>query len=255
MFRSCLVLITYLASSHLLASPQTWDFSGKDNADLTSFYDGQNLANFLQLSEGGMTVQIAGVSTTDGGDYEYGKLAFYGDTLGLINDNENGNTPDHSVDSYSGYFDAILLNFSEEVDLNGFGIGWAREDYRSGYNQGSYNADISIAANTSGNAFDLAGSDWKNVSNWSSINNYSNVNEYSYTSIDSSTVKSKQWLISVYNPAFGENWTYGNDGFKLKSFNTDNSQPRNTTSVPEPGTLAIFALGLLGLGRLRIRKR
>lgn len=46
-------------------------------------------------------------------------------------------------------------------------------------------------------------------------------------------------------------WEIGLDNFRL----TDNGAPQNDAEVPEPSTLALFALTLLGLSAIRGRKR
>ncbi|WP_416307587.1 exosortase-dependent surface protein XDP1 [Neptunicella sp. SCSIO 80796] len=256
MLKSSLLLITGLLSMQALAGTQTWDM------DDSPLYGGSNDGNYLNLTEDSITLTVTGWSDTGGSNDDIiasGELAFYGSgELGLINRDEGDQQPDHSIDSSNSNsnnwvdYDAVLLEFSQAVNLEQFYVGWA-------YDNGNSEADISLLAytNHSGNGTaDIEGSSWNNIigQGWESIDNYANVDDYSYQIVDT-TVTSKYWLIGAYNPIFGSGSGLGseNDGFKLKEVYTSTSAPR--TEVPEPNALAILAIGLLSLVRVRSRNK
>uniref|UniRef100_UPI003F68ECDB PEP-CTERM sorting domain-containing protein n=1 Tax=Neptunicella sp. TaxID=2125986 RepID=UPI003F68ECDB len=103
----------------------------------------------------------------------------------------------------------------------------------------------------------IDGSSWSSIvgQGWQSIGQYADVTTTQYQSVGGG-VTSKYWLIGAYNPEFGTlfNNGYGNDGFKLTSVTTT-TREGNTTDVPEPGVMALFALGLLSLTRVRKKQQ
>lgn len=190
--------------------------------------------------------------------YDWGSGSSAG--LGIVASNEDPNsTGPHSTDNKYGT-DAFLLNFTNKVDLESVKIGW------NGTDNFSAGSDISILAYTGNNppaspATGLSGltltaltsSGWTLVGNYGQVGNLAN-----NTATITSTVTSSWWLISAYNSGYGgagsssgkllEN---NNDYFKLLSV-AGNNAPSNET--PEPGSIALAGIGLLGLLASRRRK-
>lgn len=196
---------------------------------------------------------------------ENGKLT-YSNNWGMMlqNRDEGTSSPSHSIDSYNGDSDMVLLSFEKAINLTGFYLRWARDD-KSAW------ADVTVAAYNSSAAPVLANKTWLELNNstdWITIGHYANVKSGTtgrnatianagYQAI-STAVISRHWLIGAYNPVFTKpvdvnssitGLEQGKDGFKLAGIQgqiiTKPFQQR--VSVPEPASLALFALGLLAL--------
>ncbi|MPW29134.1 PEP-CTERM sorting domain-containing protein [Agarivorans sp. B2Z047] len=249
MFKQILLVASCAVSLSAFSAEQVWDFDdGTLNGGNRNGY-----GNTLDLD--GLSVQ--GWSDTGrpaDSTLRTTKLT-YSSNWGLMSynrDNESG-TPQHSIDSYGNDFDMVLLSFDEAVNLAGFTLGWASEDY--GTNSQSSHADVSVLAYSGNDAPALYNNTWADLAGlgWTTEAEVSNADEFAYQAIDSSAA-SKYWLIGAYNPIFGSlGWSSGNDGFKLAGVST-NSPQVPVTSVPEPGTVLLFAAGLFGIA-LRSRKR
>lgn len=167
--------------------------------------------------------------------------------------------PEHAIDN-QGRYEMVLLSFTSLVNLTNFKIGWPSSGYDS---------DMTVLAYTgAGTPATLAGQKWSDLaassSGWGLIGNYLNVST-SAAKPTNSAVYSSYWLIGAYNPlvAAGSYSGYaGNDYIKLASVIgnvcTGGSGPGCTppsNDAPEPGSLALFGLGLLGMIGFRRRQR
>ncbi|MEM6579633.1 MAG: exosortase-dependent surface protein XDP1 [Pseudomonadota bacterium] len=266
-----------LQTAPSLAAYQIWEVDKDDG-----FHSGgSGFGNEIKLDVDGIEVLISGWSDTKGTTnysdpnsekIEEAALGYSGDSIHIVNQDESSGSPDHSIDSYNDYdyyrqygsgydwgddFDAALLSFNTGVNLTHLGLGWARENYGESSEQNR--SDVSILAYTGTNpftGFDSAVDTWSNIltgngGDWTVVGNYGNLAQYSYHAIPSS-ITSKYWLASVYNPVFNSNGgtPHYNDGFKLKGFKTHT--PDGGGSVPLPGTTALLGLGL---GLLLLRRR
>ena len=252
MFKQILLVASCAVSLSVFSAEQVWDF---DDGTLKG---GNRKGYGNRLTFDGLSVK----GWSDTGDKEDDlKLKSthlkYDDYWGLMSynrDRESG-TPAHSIDSYGDDFDMVLLSFDEAVNLAGFTLGWAQENYVNDTNEGSSHADVSVLAYSGNDAPALKNNTWADLAGlgWTTEAEVSNADDFAYQAIDSSAA-SKYWLIGAYNPIFGSmGWSSGNDGFKLAGVTT-NSPQVPVTSVPEPGTVLMFAAGLFGIA-LRSRKR
>ena len=247
-----LALVTSLVAAPAMAATQTWNFNSS-SAPLSSNTNG----NTVNMTSGSVNLTTSGWSDTGGSSddlIQNARLVYYSNTLGMINRDEDGSVPDHSVDSYGDDFDMILLEFDTAVTLTSFSIGWALE------NGNTNQADLSLLAYTGGSFSGLTNETWSSLvsgGGWSVESNFSNIPNYSTVNYASaSNTYSNYWLIGAYNSAFGsEGWAGARDGFKLAGITSSSKDtPPPGGDVPEPGTLVMLASGLLALVSSR-RKR
>lgn len=160
----------------------------------------------------------------------------------------------HSADNIDSIstrdYDTFLLEFSSAVNLSKATYSWILGN--------TSNNQVTVAALNDNN---LEGKSWTDVKNNQTISSdYSQMqnNGGYYTNFANGTSNvagtfSKYWIISALNTVFGGNSNLeGNDGMKLSGVSfTKLGTPPPATSVPEPTSIMMFGLALVGFAASR----
>lgn len=246
-----------------------------------TYSNGEPGSNFNEFSVdvGGFTINVSGWSDTAGSSGTAPNMDPVIERAVDFDRNANGwsienadELPNqncgysHSADNFScSYtdYDFYLLDFgSESVELTGLYSSWSANPSDT---QVSFAAlDPSLNKDLTGTTFDsllantVSGTSTGSSSFTSTKINNSGYNNY-YADVNvGSNVSSSLWIVSAYNTLFGtvNGATANNDGFKLAgvSFSQPSGGGGGGTSIPEPTTIAMFGLALLGLTSSRRKK-
>lgn len=164
--------------------------------------------------------------------------------VGVVNSDENPNANgDHAIDNgttnnpYWADQDMVLLSFTSSVVLEGLKVSWQQIGTDGALNIGAIEVnqsqvdDMKSGTKTWSDIFDS--SQMLNISNYKQDTQY-------YSLSNTSDRASSMWLVGFYSEG-GSDY----DAFKLMGL----KGTQMVTAVSEPGVLALFALGLMLIGR------
>jgi hypothetical protein len=259
----------------------TWTYS--------TFTEATNVGavgNTFTSTQSSTKLTVTAYSTGSGGTFAAANVGNYGTgsgfgvrsateiaaaTGGLVT---NVTSPNHSMDNWNGT-DLLALNFTNtagtaqaSVILTSLATGWHNTATNS-FNCGSTtvacgtDSDISLlrwsgaAAPTA-----IAGKSIANLlsAGWVLVNNYADMvddaNRATGLTASSTASASSWWLISAYNSSWGSTGANaalsdGNDFVKVLA--SVSAVPVVRDSVPEPGSLALVAVALIGITSTRRR--
>lgn len=257
---------TYLdntSGNQLSLSASAISNTGGTNTSGTSATNTKIQDAYLAIYSGGLGVGNRDLATGKDGD--------------TVNDTDSGETtsPEHAIDNNSRYDMALFSFGSTDVTLKTVSFGYVSGD-----------ADFVVLAYDPSGAqpadprSTLVGTTGINGSStysglltqgWTLVGNYSN-SSTGQLNINAGLASSSYWLIGAYNSTWsstsckkqsGSTTTCdtGNDYFKISALTGEYTPPPppppppgGGSSVPEPGTMALIAAAVLGLG-LRHRRR
>lgn len=213
-----------------------------------------------------------GTTSTTAANNEFGSEAMASFSGGIAVQRSSESSPEHATDN-NGLTEFVLLSFDSAVSLKSLQINWPTSTYDTDMTVLAYNGqNIAVGANGEvldgfgdaalGTEFQWLNSDTSDTAGtvgltnggWKLISNLYNVDDHTMVNINNNTnVVSSYWIIGAYN----SHLTSGGDSTKdyNKLFAVMGDIPTGHHGTPEPATLGLFGLGLVGLRFARTFRR
>jgi PEP-CTERM motif len=209
---------------------------------------GTGLGNTLTCTGGATSLTVNAWSDNASAAYSTAEARGDSQGLGVRNSSE---TSGYILDNATPGKDMLLLTFGSAVSLNQLSLGYVFGDSDLSVlaYTGSGNGATSVGGKSAGQLVGSGGG-------WSLVSQVAGANAAGSRSFNSTgSFSSSWWLISAYNNAFGGASLSGTDYVKLLSVAGNLATPPVTGKTPEPASLALVGLGMLGVWGARRRAR